>query len=212
MAAVQLESLVTGARTAANMQVGGPWGPDEWDAAVNRALEAFYVDCAAVNNTWKVSVVTVAIDNLAPNWPLPSNFMSMLKVTRDAGTAQRCPVPRSGDERVETGELTYRIEGDLIYIDPLERAAGTYELRYNPLPTALTPSVPLDAELAQHRAYFELHAALQALASEQSSTSDLTPLFKLSLDRAQAWAVRQRSSDPARPRDVRPRGIARRIW
>jgi len=213
MPAVPLESLVTGARTLANMQVGGPWAPDEWDAAINRSLEAFYVDCAAVNNTWKVSTTTLTItDTAVPYQPLPATFMNVLKVTKDAGTAQRLPIPRSGDERVETGERTYRIEGNNLYIDPLEESVGVYELRYNPLPTTLTPAVPLDVELGQHRQYFELHAAIQALASEQSSTSDLTPLFKLALDRAQAWARRQRSSDPVRPRDVRPRGIARRIW
>lgn len=204
--AVPLESLVTGARTAANMQVGGPWGPDEWDAAINRAVEAFYVDCTAINNTFKVTTTTLTIATATPSASLPADFANALKVTKDAGSSTRQPIPRSGDERLESGERTYRIEGNSLWIDPIERAVGIYELRYNPLPTALTASVGLDAELAQHREYFQLHAAIQALTSEQSSIADLAPQFAICKARAEAWAGRQRSSDPARPRDVRPRG------
>jgi hypothetical protein len=206
MAGVPLESLVTGARTAANMQVGGPWAPDEWDAAVNKAVKAFWVDCLAVNNTVRVSTTTLTITSTAsPSALLPSDFMNALKVTKDPGSSARWVIPKSGDER-DTGERTYRLEGSSLWIDPLELSVGTYELRYNPLPAALTPAVNLDAELAQHEEYFTLHAAIQALASEQSSIADLAPQFAICKARAEAWAGRQRSSDPQRPRDVRPRG------
>lgn len=208
--AIPLASLVVGARTAANMQVGGPWQPTEWDAAVNKAMLAFYVDCGAVNNAWRVSVTTLTVTSTA-NQPLPADFANVFKVTKDAGTPQRLLIRRSGDESVENGDRTYRIEGTNLWIDPLEQAPGVYELRYNPLPVLLTMAQALDGELVQHREYFELHAAIQALASEQSSIADLAPQFTICKKRAEDWAMRQRSSDPVRPRDVRPRGYARRI-
>jgi len=206
MAGVPLESLVSRARTAANMQVGGPWGDDEWDAAINDAVTAFYTDCGAVNAGWRVTPTTLTItDTATPYAPLPADFGAVFKVTKDANSSDRCPIFRAGDE--QAGKRTYRVEGVNLYIDPLEWSVGVYELRYNPLPVILTPLVNLDAELAPHREYFELHAAIKCLASEESSTSNLAPLFAVCKARAEAWAGRQRSFDPVRPRDVRPRGL-----
>jgi len=205
VAGVPLESLVTKARTAANMQVGGPWDSDEWDAAINDAVTAFYVDCAAVNNAWRVTRLPFSITTQAtPYTALPSDFANVFKVTKDPGQSNRCEVYRSGDERA--GERTYRVEGVNLWIDPLEQSVGSYELRYNPLPAVLTPAVNLDQELAPHREYFELHAAIKCLVSEESSPAALMALFKACQERAQTWAKGQRSSDPVRPRDVRPRG------
>lgn len=204
MAGIPLESLVSEARTAANMQVGGPWEPDEWDAAINKAVTAFYVDCAAVNNAWRVTPLPFSVTAQAtPYTTLPADFANVFKVTKDPYSSNRTPVYRSGDER--PCERTYRVEGTKLWLDPLELAVGDYELRYNPLPVILTPVVNLDVELAPHREYFELHAAIKALVSEESSPTALMALFKVCQQRAQTWAQGQRSSDPARPRDVRPR-------
>lgn len=201
--ATTLANLVIGSKTAANLQTGGPWVAAEWDSAVNRALEAFWVDCLAVNNTLRVTTVTGTItSSTTPYVTLPADFMSMLKVTRDPGLSTRRTVYRSSDELVD-GEITYRLEGSKMYIDPLEASPGTYELRYNPLPTALTVSVDLDAELSQFREYFELHTAISALTSEQSSIADLAPRFAQVQARVMAWANRQRSSEPSKVRDVR---------
>ncbi len=209
MPGIPLESLVTRARTAANMQVGGPWDEAEWDAGINSAVTAFYVDCQARNPAWKVSIATLAITNTAvPYAALPADFSNLFRLTKDANTAQRCPVYQSGDER--PAERTYRIEGVNLWIDPYENAVGSYELRYNPVPAILTPSVDLDPELAQHREYFELHAAIACLTTEEASTKSLMDRFIPVQLRALAWAAARRSSDAVRPRDVRPRMAVQR--
>jgi len=203
---VPLAQLVIGARTAASMQQGGPWEPSEWDAAVNNAVRAFWVDVTAINNTLAVTIATITITNTAtPYVALPADFMNVLSVWERPGTASRRELRKSGD-RSAYGQRTYRISGKLLYIDPLEASVDSYELDYNPLPTLLTASVDLDGELVQHREYFELHTAIAALTSEQSPTADIAPRFAVCQQRALAWAARQRSSEPSRPRDVRPRG------
>ncbi len=204
MAGIPLESMVSKARVAANMQVGGPWDEGDWDAGINDAVTAFYMDCIEVLPSFRVRTTPLVItDTATPYAPLPADFLAVFKVTKDARTAQRLVIERSTDE---LGVRTFRIEDVNLWIDPYELSVGDYELKYNPLPTALTPSVNLDAELAPHREYFELHCAIKCLSSEQSSTSDLDKLFKPCKERAQAWARLQRGAVPSRPRDVRPRG------
>lgn len=207
--ATTLAQLVTGSRTAANAQVDGAWSTTEWEDAVNRAVEAFWVDCLAVNQTLRVSSSTLTITTTAtPSASLPATFMSALRVIKDVGTPQQIEIFRAGSES-QDGERTFRIEGSTLYIDPFERAIGVYQLSYNPLPTPLSAVVDLDAELSQHREYFQLHAAIQYLSSEQSSISDLAPQFAICKGRAETWAARQRSSQPSKIRDVRPRRFLR---
>lgn len=203
---VPLAQLVIGARTAASMQSGGPWEPSEWDAAINNAVRAFYVDAAAVNQRWKVTRTPLVITSTAtPYAALPSDFMNVVEVFEKPGTQSRRRLSASSDES-PWGVRTFRIEGANLWIDPLEASVDTYELAYNPLPVLLTASQDLDGELVQHREYFELHAAIAALTSEQSSTADIAPRFQACDLRAKEWAARLRSSEPTRPRDVRPRG------
>jgi hypothetical protein len=207
--ATTLAALVVGARTAANAQVDGAWSSTEWDAAVNRALEAFWVDCLAINQTLRVTAATLTITTTAtPSASLPADFMSALRLFWSPGTSQQHEVFRSGVEDADA-ERTFRLEGGTLYIDPFERSVGTYQLRYNPLPVPLTSVVDLDAELSQHREYFELHAAISYLSSEQESITDLAPRFGICQERAQTWAARQRSSQGSSIRDVRPRRFVR---
>ncbi|HET7036586.1 MAG TPA: hypothetical protein VFI42_12960 [Thermomicrobiaceae bacterium] len=212
--ATTLAALVVGGRTAANAQVDGAWSQTEWESAINRALEAFWVDCLAINQTLRVSSTTLTITSTGtPYASLPADFMSALRLFVYAGTSQQREVFRSGAEDADA-ERTFRIEGSNLYIDPFERSVGSYLLRYNPLPTALSSAAPpdqvdLDAELSQHREYFELHAAIAYLSSEQESISDLAPRFAICQQRALDWAARQRSSQPSKIRDVRPRRFIR---
>lgn len=188
------------------MQAGGPWEPSEWDAAMNNAVRAFWVDALAINNTLAITIATLTIASTAtPYATVPADFMNVYSVFENPGAQNRRELRKSGD-RAAYGWRTYRLNGKLLYIDPLEQAVGAYELSYNPLPTLLTDLVDLDGELVQHREYFELHTAIAALTSEQSGTADVAPRFKVCQERANAWAARQRSSEPSRPRDVRPRG------
>lgn len=205
--ATTLAALVTNARTEANAQVDGAWSTTEWENAINNAVRAFWVDALAKNMTLRVSTATLSITTTAtPYAALPADFMSALRVFKDAGTSRQREVFRSGSES-QCGERTFRIEGSSLYIDPFELSVGTYQLRYNPLPTDLTALIDLDAELSQHREYFALHAAMAYLTSEQSSTSDLAPRFRACQARAEEWAMRQRSSQPTKIRDVRPRYV-----
>lgn len=207
---VPLAQLVIGARTAASMQQGGPWEPSEWDAAVNNAVRAFWVDVLAANNTLAITYVndstTTITSTASPFFALPADFMNVYSVIENPGTQMRRELRKSGDRAALHFARTYRINGKNLWIDPLEQSVGTYELGYNPLPTLLTATQDLDGELIQHREYFELHAAIAALTSEQSPTTDIQPRFLVCQQRALAWAARQRSSEPSRPRDVRPRG------
>lgn len=207
-----LAQLVAGAQSKATARVGGAWTPTEWEDAINRAYEALFVDCLAVQPTLRVTTTTLTIVSVSsPSQPLPAGFMSVLEVFKDAGTTQRQRIPRYGD-RMQSGpfDRTFRIESDAtgatsMFIDPQEIAPGAYEVKYNALPTALSVGVPMDAEFSQHREYVELLAAISYLDAEESPTGSLRDRFVLAQNRAKTWASRQRSSEPSRVRDVRRR-------
>lgn len=204
--ATTLALLVTGAKTAANAQVDGAWSSTEWDAAMNRALEALWVDALAINPTLRVSSTTLTVSATAtPSASLPADFMGAVRVLKNAGTSNQQEVFRSGTEPEGYDAISYRLEGSTFYVDPFERSVGVYTLKYNPLPTALTGAVDLDAELSQHREYLQLHAAIQYMGANQESITDLAPMFSICKGRVETWAARQRSSQPARIKDVRPR-------
>lgn len=205
-----LAQLVAGAQSKATARVGGAWTSTEWEDAVNRAYEALWVDVLATQPTLRVTTTTLTIASVSsPSQPLPADFMSVLEVFKDAGTSQRQRIPRYGD-RMEGGPLdrTFRIESNAagvtsLFVDPQELAPGAYEVKYNPLPVALSAGVPMDAEFSQHREYVELLAAISYLDAEESPSGALRDRFVVSQNRAKAWASRQRSSEPSRIRDVR---------
>lgn len=200
--AVTQAQLITGARTAAGMQVDGSLTTTEWQALSDRALEAFWIDVLAINNTLRVSTQTFTITNTStPYAALNADFMAALRLFKDFGTSGQVEVFRSGAES-NIGTRTFKLEGSNIMIDPFEKSAGTYTLKYNPLPVSLG-TADLDAELAPHREYLELHMAIAALSAEESSIGDLAPRFKVCQERAIAWAARQRSSQSPKIRDVR---------
>ena len=211
--AVTLANLVTAAQTHANMQGGGPYSSTEWNDYVNRAMEALWIDVCAANNTFRVTTLAFTISSSAtPSTALPNDFMSCLKVVLNAGTSSEQIVYRSSE--ATGGPITYRLEGNMLFIDPYDRSPGTYQLRYVPLLVQLDVSHSMDAELAQHRECVERLAGIYALADEEASITDQRKMLYGDTEatratspwgRAMMWASRQRSSEPDKVRDTRGR-------
>lgn len=206
--AVSQANLVTAAKTLANQQVGGPWATQEWNDAVDRAMEALWHCIVTKQPTFRVTVATLTIAAIGtPSVALPADFLSMLRVVKDAGTPMRRQIHRYADEFAGGPfERTFRIEGSTFYIDPMEQSVGSYQIRYTPKITV--PTVNMDAELEQFREFVELHTAINALDAEESP-SDVLQVRLYGPNGVKAdvvsWAAKQRSAEPSRIRDVRPR-------
>lgn len=211
MAATTLAQIVTAAKTAANAQVGGAWSTTEWNDAVNRAYEGLWVDILGVNSAFRVTTTTFTLTTVQSS-ALPADFMAVYKIVKDAGTANRVTIERAPDERLDGVQRTYRLEGNSVFIDPLELCAGTYQLRYNPTLTLMTAGVDMDTELGQFREYVELAAAIAYLDAEEAPSQVQAARFKVVAARVAQWAEGSRSSGPSVPRDVRSRWRGNRLY
>lgn len=212
MAATTLANLVTAAKTAANAQVGGAWSATEWNDACNRSYEAMWVDILSINSAFRVTTTSFTLTTAVQSSALPADFNSVYKVVKDAGTTNRITIERHADEVLDGVQRTYRLEGNNIFIDPLEQCAGVYQLRYNPTLIQMTAGIDMDIELGQFREYVELGAAIAYLDSEEASSAIQTAKFKLIVARVAQWAEGSRSSGPAVPRDVRSRWRGNRLY
>lgn len=211
--AATLAALVTGAKTKANAQVGGAWSTTEWNDACNRAYEALWIDITDANDTYSVLTANFTLTSASNSVSLTSiapTFANAIRVLKDPGTAQRQFIRRNPEEQPEG--RTFRIEGSLLIIDPLESAPGNYQLVYSPQVTQMTGVIDMDLELAQHREYVELKAACDYLDAEEDHSDALYLRWQETQKRAIAWACGLRSSEPQLVRDVRPRWRNPRLY
>lgn len=213
MAATTLNQLVIGAKTAANAQVGGAWSTQEWQDACNRAYEAMWIDILGVNSAFRLTTTTFTLTTPTQSTALPVDFMAVYKLVKDAGTANRLTIERAPDEVLDGLQRTYRIEGNNLFVDPLELCSGNYQLRYNPTLVQMGSGGPdMDTELGQFREYVELAAACAYLDSEEASSSIQEARFNVIVKRLSQWAEGSRSSGVSVPRDVRSRWRGNRLY
>ncbi len=195
MPAATAAQLITSAQVAANAQVGGAWSNAEWTLAIERAYEALWFDICGINSAFRLTTFafTLSGGSQTPN------------------TANRVTIERSSDERIDSIQRTYRLEGNSLIIDPLELAGGTYQLRYCPTVTPMAGG-SMDLELGQFREYVELMAAIAYLDAEESDSKIQQARLGIVSARVATWAARSRSSGQAVPRDVRSRWRGNRLY
>jgi len=203
--------LVTGAKTAANAQVGGAWSTTEWNDATERGYEALWCDVCAINSAFRLTTFSFTLSGGSQTQALPADFMEAYKVVKDPNTTNRVTIERLSDEKIDGLQRTYRLEGNNLIIDPLELAAGTYQLRYCPTVTPMAGG-SMDTELGQFREYVELFAAIAYLQAEEAPNDDLQKRFDRVSARVASWAARSRSSGQPVPRDVRSRWRGNRLY
>lgn len=211
MPAATQAALVVAAKTAANAQAGGAWSATEWNDATERAYEALWFDICGVNSAFRLTTFAFTLTGGSQTQALPSDFMEAYKVVKDPNTSNRVTIERSSDERIDSIQRTYRLEGNSLIIDPLELAGGTYQLRYCPTVTALAGG-SMDLELGQFREYVELAAAIAYLDAEEADSKVQRERFAIVSARVATWAARSRSSGQAVPRDVRSRWRGNRLY
>jgi hypothetical protein len=205
-----LLQLRTGAKVHANKQSTQFLTDGEWDGLINKAYRALWQDVVAIDPTFRTTSAAFTLTGSTNTSFLPSNFMEAIAVRRDPGTTNEIYLDLRGT-RTRGLDLTYRIEGGNVIVDPKERAAGNYALDYGLAPTDMASDGSIiDAELDQFREYIELKAAIFALASEESSITELAALLGDEVARVKRWASRRRRYDPDVIEDVRPRWRAGR--
>ena len=211
MPATTQAALVVAAKTAANAQVGGAWSATEWNDATERAYEALWFDICAVNSAFRLTTFAFTLTNGVQTQALPADFMEAYKVVKDPNTANRVTIERYSDERVDSIQRTYRLEGNNLIIDPLELSGGVYQLRYCPVVTPMAGG-SMDLELGQFREYVELAAAIAYLDAEEAGSAAQQARFAVVSSRVAAWAARSRSAGQPVPRDVRSRWRGNRLY
>jgi hypothetical protein len=183
----------------------------DWDCLCDDAVAALWQAIVMKNADFRVKTLTpdftivdtsqnfVDLSSLAPD------FMALRTLCRNAGLPSEEYLTKVGPR---TGSLDcyrgYRLEGSKLVIEPYERSAGTYRLKYTPQPPLLTDdSTALDYELAQFSEFLVAHMAAAAMAAEESDNK--AQLAKLSAAMANVvnWASNQRSADPDQVEDVR---------
>lgn len=174
---------------------------------VNDGIRALYDDVIDANPDFRVTEGTVyTITSTAANFiPLPADFRSVRAVLSDPGTLYQ-DVIRRGQMRTSFDgyRRQYRVQGQIIYIEPRIRALGNYQLLYNPTPPTLANGTDvLDYELEQFQDVIVLHAAVLMLTKNEWDISSVGAQLAVAKARAARWARNARTADPPMVEDVR---------
>lgn len=108
----------------------------EWIDLVNDAIRALWGDVTAVNKDFRVSVLPFSITATATNLvALPPDFREVRFVRRNPGTASEIYLNKLGARAgSQQAEVSYRLEGGSLYIEPRTNSIAPYDLRYVPQP------------------------------------------------------------------------------
>jgi hypothetical protein len=182
----------------------------EWNEMVNDGIRALYADVIAVNPDFRVStadfsITSTATPQVALSTATSNSFRAERAVQRDPGLSTMTYLPRFSmrDGQVEF-ERSYRLQGDLLIIEPRERSIGSYRLFYNPAPPVLaSDGATLDAELEQFQDCVIQHAAMLAMISEETDIAQIAVALGTARARVKPWAAGQRSSNPTTIEDRR---------
>lgn len=193
---VTLANLRDSAKIFANMQQSAFLTDAEWALLVNKNYRALYAEVTDVDPQFRVTSSGVtAVTQAANSIALAADFMNLLCVVQDPNTTfERIINPRG--IRPTNDDITYRLEGSKIWIEPIAGANGNFGYRYIPQVADLAdPGGNMDAELEQFRKYVELGAAIDALSSDEADISAPASLLGVEVTRVRAWATKRRKTD-----------------
>ena len=180
----------------------------EWNDLVNDSYRKLWRTVVRINKSFRVNVDPFTLAAGVQTRALPADYRETLVVRLNPGTDQQAILERLPIRRAAgSWDRAYRLQNTSLYIEPLQRCAGTYDHLYIPNVTPLASDAStLDAELDQFDAFIVYDAANVALAREESERLYEID-FQRELSDVQSWASSQRSADPDVVEDVR-----RRSW
>lgn len=174
-------TLITEAKRRADMTHGGIVSTDaEWLSLLNAGYLDLWDQVLQAFGDAFSSSATFALAGGAGSgskYTLPADLLLVRLVERKTGDATqwRNLEPFELSER-DNSELCYRVMGGELHFVPEEATAGDYRIWYAPGPTALavTPSdVSMDAKVERWWPYVANHAAISALAKEETDAPQL---------------------------------------
>lgn len=185
MAAVTIDDAIATAKVLSD-KTNDPSLTDTafWLPAANAAREQFWQEVVSVNRdywlTFKDATITVAVpyvdftattDAASGGWTM----RKLRRVEKDPTSTARVVIPRRDFQTADLQRWPrgYMLRGKLVYIDPVELAAGNYRVWYVPGPTVLALGATLPSEEIPYREFIELVMAIKALVVEESDVSAL---------------------------------------
>ncbi len=176
---------------------------------INEAYRAMWSDVLDKNPAFRVTALPFTLATGTQTVSLPADFRAVFTVQLNPGntTSMRYLTvqgPKTGSSRYEK---TYRLQGQSLYIEPLQNCAGSYQLNYNPsCPVLAADGDTLDAELDAFADYIVLYAADQIAGMEANDIQpSLHAAFMTFQQRLQRWAANARQAEPDKIEDVRRR-------
>lgn len=105
-------------------------------------------------------------------------------------------------------QLSYRVHGGILQVEPYELAAGNYKLHYLATPTALAADGDtLDTRLWPFEEFVSLSMAIKACMRQERPCQDLQMSLEAIRQRARSMAAMRNSGRPAITRDVYAEGL-----
>lgn len=181
---------------------------DEWNQIANDAYRALWARVVGICKDWRVSSDGPFTLTTGQTRALPATYRETFAVLADPGQPQQRALPKLGYRlSMEGWQKSYRLQGSLLYIEPVGRASGTYTHLYIPDVVPLADDADLvDSELEKFEAWLVYYGADFALTREESERL-YAGEFALADADVVRWASNQRSAEPDVVDDVR-----RRAW
>lgn len=176
--AITRGEIKTRAKQRAEKENDNHVGDEEWNDYINESYQELWDIVVDAYAHHFATSTDFTLSGSTYTQALPADFYELQSLDRDPDTRHRYDVPSFlWEERNTTGQVSYRIRGNLLVIEPRERAAGTYRLWYTPGAAELTAdtgaSGTLDAAVERWAEYVTVGAAMKALAKEESDTTHL---------------------------------------
>lgn len=175
----------------------------DWNTLIQASYRKLWRTVVRINKSFRINVDPFVLTT-SQTRVLPADYRETLAVRVNPGTDQQDILERLTIRRAQGNwDRAYRLQGTNLYIEPLQRCAGTYDHLYIPTcPVLANDASTLDAELDQFREFIEYDSANVALSREETER-----LYEIDFQRAEkdviSWASSQRSADPDVVEDVR---------
>lgn len=179
----------------------------QWNTLVNDGIRAMWAIVTRINKDFRVTTVAPFSLTSVPNVTLAADFREMRAVRSDPGGLNQIYLQkqsmRNGSQQFAR---SYRLQGNQLYIEPLQNCAGTYDYVYIPAaPVLVLDADVFDVELEQFQDYVVYHAVVAALQREETDVSQSAQMLGAAEGALTSWASDQRSADPDTVEDVRKR-------
>lgn len=205
--AITLAQLRDRAQTLYDISGSAVLSVAQWNTLINDGIRAMWAIVTRINKDFRVNSVAPFALTSVPNVTLAVDFREMRAVRVDPGTINQVYLQklsmRNGSQQFAR---SYRLQGNQLYIEPLQNCAGTYDYVYIPqAPVLVNDTDLLDTELEQFQDYPVYHAVVQALAREESDITQSAQILGAAEAALTGWASDQRAADPDQIEDVRRR-------